>query len=234
MTPVNLFITAEEAAEQLGVSIATLYTYVSRRNIRSQRVPGTKKRQYWKADIDRILGGGSPSSAFAIAPGQQDSRITLVTPDGPYYRGQSALELSETATLEDVAALLWDVDRAPLFAAKPTGAPPELTSLYEILKTASGADKAIAILPFIERANPRAFDLSHAGLCRTGADVLRWYAAILAGRGRPSDDALHVQAAGLAGGGDEVADLFRRLLVISADHGFGAGTSAVRAVASTA
>jgi citrate synthase len=230
---VDLYLDAEQAAAELGVSIATLYTYISRRGIRSQQVPGTKKRQYWKADIERMKKPKGKARSAAQSKDQQDSKLTLLTPDGPFYRGQSAIELSETYTLEDTAALLWDVDRDSVFGSGTATSPVELRNLYKVFKDTSIADKAIGILPFIERANPRAFDLSHDGMCRTGADLLRWYAAIFAGRETTSSDPLHIQTAAVCGGGDEVADLIRRVLVISADHGFGAGTYAIRAVAST-
>lgn len=229
----ELYINAEEAAAELGVSITTLYTYISRRGIRSQQVPGTKKRLYWRSDIERIRAGKGHASISPAVIGQQDSELTLLTPDGPYYRGQSAIELSDTHTLEETAALLWGVEAESVFGDAPAMAPANLRALYAVFKDASLADKAIGILPSIERANPRAYDLSHEGMCRTGADLMRWYAALFTERDRTSCEPLHIQTAAVCQGGDEVADLIRRILVVSADHGFGAGTYAVRAVAST-
>jgi citrate synthase len=229
----DLYINAEEAAAQLGVSITTLYTYISRRGIRSQQVPGTKKRLYWRSDIERIRAGKGHTVISPAVIGQQDSELTLLTPDGPYYRGQSAIELSESYTLEETAALLWGVDSTSVFGDTPAVAPVKLRALYDVFKDATLADKAIGILPSIERANPRAYDLSHEGMCRTGADLMRWYAAFFTDREKTSCEPLHIQTAAVCNGGDEVADLIRRILVISADHGFGAGTYAVRAVAST-
>jgi len=40
----------------------------------------------------------------------------------------------------------------------------------------------MALLPMIERANPRLYDLSKAGIARAGADLTRWYAAIMVER----------------------------------------------------
>src|SRR5260370_4182719 len=51
-----LYTTAKEAAAALGVSIPTLYAYVSRGLIRSQGVAGSRNRRYWKVDIDRLKG----------------------------------------------------------------------------------------------------------------------------------------------------------------------------------
>jgi len=41
----------------------------------------------------------------------------------------------------------------------------------------------------IERANPRLYDLSKAGIARAGADLTRWYAAIMVGASGPSSAA---------------------------------------------
>ena len=227
----ELYMSARDAAAELGVSINTLYSYVSRKRLRTREVPGTRERIYWRADIARTKAGKGKRGETAQQPDGTD--ITLLTPKAPFYRGRNAIELAETMTLEQVAALLWQVDEGAAFDTAAPVMPPELPRLSVLLSDAITTDKAIALLPFLEQANPRAFDLSHAGMCRTGADVLRWYAAILTDADRPSNDPLHQQVARHLGASDEVADAIRRLLVLSADHGFGAGTYAVRAVAST-
>jgi citrate synthase len=229
----GLYISAEEAAERLGVSVTTLYAYVSRKGIRSQRVAGSRRRRYWKSDIDRVVGVGSPQTPARAGGLSRDTEITLVTQEGPYYRGQSATALSRTATLEETAALLWRADLSEVFSDTLPQAPPHLAAHLKLLAGASAADRATALFPFIEIANPRAYDLSHAGMGRTGADVLRWYAAMLIKAPAPRRDPLHVTLARGLRVSDDWADLIRRVLVLSADHGFEPGTYAVRAVAST-
>ena len=228
----ELYISAAEAAAELGVSVQTLYTYVSRKQIRSQKLEGTRERRYWKPDIERVKGGERLTGG-TFSGLKQDTDITLVTSEGPFYRGESGIKLSDTYSLEQLAAHLWQIAETEAFSDCLPVAPPELNDLAPILKNASSTDKAIALLPFLESANPRAFDFSHRGMCRSGADVLRWYAAILTDRDTPSADPLHIQIGSYINGGPEIADLVRRLLVLSADHGFRAGAYAVRAVAST-
>src|SRR6266436_1178427 len=63
-----LYITAKEAAGALGVSIPTLYAYVSRGLIRSQRVPGSRNRRYWKVDIERLKGRRVPDEQHESPP----------------------------------------------------------------------------------------------------------------------------------------------------------------------
>ncbi len=228
----DLYMSAEAAALELGVSVTTLYAYVGRKQIRSRKVEGTRQRHYWRADIERIKRGDKTAVGDGEIVGR-DSDITLVTPDGPFYRGHSAIELSDSFSLEQTAALLWGVDQDAIFSQPPSQPPPELSQLSGLLAGASSTDRAIALLPFFEHANPRAFDLSALGMARSGADVMRWYAALLCDLERPAADPLHEQVAASVGGGEPVAGLVRRALVLSADHAFGAGTYAVRAVAST-
>lgn len=227
----ELYMSAREAASMLGVNVTTLYSYVSRKKLRTMQVPGSRERHYWRADIERVRLGKGKRSESASLPDVTD--LTLLTPKAPYYRGKNVIELAESYTLEQVASLLWQVEEDFAFADALPYVPSELQSMGNLLAHATSTDKAIALLPFLEQANPRAFDLSHGGMCRTGADVLRWYAAILTDADRPSSAPLHIQIARHLKASDEVADAIRRLLVLSADHGFGAGTHAVRAVAST-
>jgi citrate synthase len=228
----DLYVSAQAAAEMLGVNLPTLYAYVSRKKIRSQPIPGTRRNRYWRADIERVAGGGE---APAERPGglRRETDITLITEQGPHYRGESAVRLSETRSVEDVAALLWQADRSTVFTRALPNAPAQLPEMLRLLSGTSAADRATALFPFIEVANPRAYDLTRDGMRQTGVDVLRWLAAFLIKAHSPSSDPLHVSVARGLGASEDMADLIRRVMVLSADHGFEPGTYAVRAVAST-
>lgn len=229
----DLYIGAEEAAAELGVSVPTLYAYVSRKQIRSRKIPGERRRQYWRPDIDRVRNG-APAPAGSMFEVKQQTQISLITPAGHYYRGVSALKLAETHTLEQTASLLWECDEKLAFGErKPRTITAFKTIAYELMEAATTPDKAIALFPLLEHGNPQAFDLGHDGLCRTGGDIVRWYAALLTGADKVSTEPLHLQIAKSLKCSAKESDLLRRLLVLSADHGFAAGTAAVRAVAST-
>lgn len=227
----QLYITAEDAAARLGVTVTTLYAYVGRKNIRSQKVPGSRQRRYWLPDVERAAKGGPRGANGSGLSTTTD--ITLLTPDGPYYRGQSALDLADHATLEQVCSLLWEVEEAEAFGGRTAALPPLWARLRQDLAHETTTDTAIAMLPLLEHSNPRAYDLSRLGMARSGAEIMRCYAAILTGMDSPDTAPLHLQIAGAFDKTPEAAELIRRLLVLSADHGFGAGTHAVRAVAST-
>src|SRR6267154_4282549 len=132
-----LYTTAKEAAGALGVSVPTLYAYVSRGLIRSQGMPGSRNRRYWKVDIERLKGRGvaeeqheGPPPSGARTEGLvNETKITLLTPHGLYYRGRDVAELAETETFESVAALLWEADPAMIFGKSLPSAPPSLARL---------------------------------------------------------------------------------------------------------
>src|SRR5260221_12311977 len=95
------FVNAAEAARALGVTITTLYAYVGRKGIRTQRVTGSRQTRYWWPDIDQIRRKEKRAEVQQKPVGvTQETKITLMTQRGPYYRGTSALELAKTHTLE--------------------------------------------------------------------------------------------------------------------------------------
>src|SRR5436309_9265131 len=120
-------LTAQQAADALGVTTATLYAYTSRGQLRSEPIPGRpRQRRYYREDIERLQDRKEArrDPAKAAARGLHwggpvlESGITLIQNGRFYYRGHDAVTLAETATLEEVAMLLWAAEageRARLF-----------------------------------------------------------------------------------------------------------------------
>jgi citrate synthase len=228
----RLWVTAKQASAALGVSLPTLYAYVSRKLIRSRSVRGSRRRGYWKADIDRLSGEQPTTEHSNVALGLiNETKITLLTEQGLYYRGRNVVDLAETETFESVAALLWEADVRAIFTERMPAVPKSYATLKRGLGDLTVAERAMALLPMIERANPRLYDLSKAGIARAGADLTRWYAAIIAGANGPSCAPLHEFIVTTLGAPSAAADVVRRLLILAADHEFDPTTFAVRAVA---
>lgn len=229
-----LYMSAEEAAAALNVSISTLYTYVSRKNIRSHKPRGARSSRYLRSDIESLKSGISVDHARDATSGlMSHSALTLVTEGGSYYRGQSAIELSHSGSLEDAAALLWDVgDRDPFAEAMPAVSL-ELERLLKATEGYNAVDRLTMLLPAIEAANPRAYDLSKPGFLRSGVDILRWATAIFFKQERPVAGLTHSVIAQATGSSPELADALRRVLVLSADQGLEPSTYAVRATSNT-
>src|SRR5215472_6752756 len=116
------WLTAEEAIASLGVSRQTLYAYVSRSRIGAVAAPDDPRRSlYDAADVRRLAERNrSGRSRRAVAASTISwgepilaSAITRIEGGRLEYRGQDAVALSDTATLEQVAALLWQTDSLP-------------------------------------------------------------------------------------------------------------------------
>lgn len=123
------YIDAATASARLEISRPTLYAYVSRGQVRSRQIAGTRKREYSVSDIDGLLQRKSarrdPNAAAVKTLGFRglpvlESELTLIEDGDLFYRGASAIELARSATLEDVAHRLWGqpiYDDAPLVPA---------------------------------------------------------------------------------------------------------------------
>src|SRR5580704_5777423 len=110
-----MLLSARETADRLGVKLDTLYAYVSRGLLRSVEIADSRERHYDADTVERFRAGrGSrghtPAETLVPVIG---SAICLIENHRLYYRGEDAIALAETATLEDVAELLWQEKSAP-------------------------------------------------------------------------------------------------------------------------
>jgi len=227
------YVSAEDASRLLGVSRTTLYAYVSRKGIRSKPVPGTREHRYRRTDVEQIKARRSKASAPGLRDEPAiDSRITILREDDLLYRGRSAAELAETASFEQVAARLWDVESSVFDQPPPRGSR-LFDTLDALLAGEAGVDRALAHIPFLEQANPRAYDLSPSGMAATGVDIVRWLTAIILCRSSASPDPIHLQFEHALALQPEQTELLRRVLILAADHGVNENTYAVRMVAKT-
>jgi citrate synthase len=222
------WITAEAALGRLGIARQTLYAYVSRGLVRTRPAERDPRRSlYDPRSIDALLERRHRGRARqAVAASTIDfgepvlaSRITRIANGGLLYRGRDAIELATTATLEEVAALLWE---APIF-------PP---------LRASGFVPAEPRSP-IARCLRRVASLTGPAIWARGAAALHADAAALLRRiaeaacNARAGGAVHTAMARAWGVDAAGADLIRRALVLCADHELNASAFAVRVVAST-
>src|SRR5215469_5309583 len=136
-----LYLTAGEAAAELSVSPATLYAYVSRGLVRSEPGETARSRRYRAEDVralkDRrtplVEGQGLRAADLPV----MDSAVCTITEDGPIYRGVNAVALSEAATLEQAATLLWGATDSDPFAK--TNLPIVSPAMHRILEATCDA-----------------------------------------------------------------------------------------------
>ena len=226
-------LTAEEAAEHLGVSRATLYAYVSRGLVASEPGPGpSRARRYPRGPWTSSAAAASaiatvrwPPSGRSTGACRCSTRRSRSSADGRlYYRGRDAVELSRSAAFEQVAALLWtgdEHDAAGLFpgdgAAGVDPGPAEVpiaTRLCEHLVAA--ADRTLVTLGSRPAATLRAAGRAVEGL--------------FAAAGARGDGTLAERLA--RGWRTDAHDDLRAALVLCADHELNVSSFTARCVAS--
>jgi citrate synthase len=106
---------ASEAAEFLNISKPTLYAYVSRGFIRSERGPDQRSRIYQRFDLERLKQrkrirkepGTEMSGALHWGSPLLDSSLTLIANGQFFYRGEEVTGLASSRTFLEVATWLW-------------------------------------------------------------------------------------------------------------------------------
>ena len=225
------WMTAEQALALLGTKSQTLYANVSRGRIRAKPDPAdTRRSLYFGDDVRRLAVRSSGRRKTEVVAEEAirwgdpvlSSAISTVSDGRLFYRGRDAARLSETATLEDMAALLWAMKR-PLDLARRSEWLPEgdgdrtLAAAFVAL-----AQRAPGELPSLGRSM-FALHAEAEGVLAAVADSFA--------PGAP-EKPLHLRLA--AGWGREAAaDAIRRALVLLADHELNASTFAARITAST-
>ena len=238
----NELITAAQACALLGISTATLYAYVSRGLLASRPGPDHRSRVYLRAEVQRLAQrkragrGAARGAAQSLDRGLPvlETRISLIRPDSPYYRGQSAVEaVRNGATLEDIARLLWDCGEQDPFAAPfATTWPARVDALASDARLPP-IERALACIPLLALDVRQAFNPALPVRREIAATLLRHNAALLVARA-PDPRPVHELLADAWRPGDAAfAELVRAALGLCADHELNVSAFAARVVAST-
>ncbi len=120
------WMTLDEACGVLGVRPQTVYAYVSRGKLEATADPAdTRRSLYRREDVVRLAKRNqagrkretvATSTLFGAEPSIPTALCTFVR-GRPHYRGLDAVTLARSATLEEVAQLLWGAEQAVEFAA---------------------------------------------------------------------------------------------------------------------
>ncbi|MGX9713289.1 citrate synthase family protein [Janthinobacterium lividum] len=230
MAAMNNDLSALDAARLLGVSLPTLYSYVSRGLLASVSNGTSRRKRYPQEDVLRLAarkndakrGGQTAVAAMHWGLPVLETRISHILDGRLLYRGCDATALARHATLEAAAGLLWDDGASDYFRQDAPALPQGLASGQDATPLAH-AMLAMAILG----AKP-----APAAMLQYGPELMRILAAALL-QAPPSALPLHQQLANAWNADAEQAELLRATLVLLADHELNASTFAVRCVAST-
>jgi len=240
--PTSNFMNATEAAAALGISLPTLYAYVSRGMLSSSADSQGKHRLYDSAEVRRLArrkedgkrAGKVAQKVLDWGVPVLESSITLVAKGRLLYRGHDAMELARTASLEDIAALLWecsprriaDAPAAPLAAA-------QWAAWLKLWGDSTPLDRALVLLPAAAAQMPRVWALGRDAQLDTACAVMRLLAAAMISAA-PSNEPLHRQLASAWNVRNrQQTSLLRATLVACADHELNASTFTVRCITST-
>lgn len=229
MAAMNNDLSAPDAARLLGVSLPTLYSYVSRGLLASVSNGQSRRKRYPQEDVLRLAarkndakrGGQTAVAAMHWGLPVLETQISQILDGRLLYRGCEATALAESATLETAASLLWDDGAGDYFRQDAPVQQPGLASAPDAPPLA----RAMLAMAMLTPA-----DIAHS--LQSGPALMRLLAAALLGTA-PSALSLHRQLAQAWQADAEQTELLRAALVLLADHELNASTFAVRCVAST-
>ena len=235
-------LSARDTCEILGISQATLYAYVSRGLLESRPGPDHRSRLYSRQDVERLAQrkqvgrGAARGAAQSLDRGLPvlETQISLIRPDGPYYRGKSAIAaVHDGATLEDIARLLWDCGEQDPFAVEIDPHWPATVAAIASDARLPPLERAMSAIPLLALEVRHSFNSAPRVRHEIAATLLRHNAALLVAQA-PFAGPVHRLLAHCWKPDDEVfAELVRAALVVCADHELNVSAFAARVVAST-
>jgi citrate synthase len=240
MDPARVLIDVDEATRRLRVSRATLYAYVSRGLIHSERqAENGRAHLYALADVERLVWrktrARKPASAAATALSWGlpvlDTDISQISRGMLTYRDRPIGEFADTASTEQLATLLWNVPADPFPGANfdPAGVA-GWERLAALLANDSPIDRAIALMSLLRREVWARHWPASPG--QNEARLVQALACAATGRALDTSLPLHLAIA-RAWNAPDAADTIRRILVCSADHELNTSAFTARVVAST-
>jgi len=229
------WISLTEAIRQLGVRPQTMYAYVSRGRVavipdprdprkslyRGEDVAGLRKRKQQGRNRETLAAG----TIFGDEPCIYTA-LTSFARGRPFYRGQDVIRLSGSATLEEMAALLWGAESAIRFGAasapaQPAGAP------------GGSRTRAFSALAALAAQGHSTHGRIERALHAEAGDLVGTLTQAFGALPQDADLPLHQQFAKAWGQDLAVAEHLRKSMVLVADHELTSSAFAARIAAST-
>jgi citrate synthase len=240
------YMSASEVAEELGISLPTLYSYVSRGLLRSEFAdPGKRTRRYHAEDVQRLKARREMrrnpqkvvDTALHWGTPMLPSALTLIEAGRFYYRGQDVLELACDRSVEQVAALLWTGDASKadtLFAQALPPMPPHIEAIAHLLHEVTPLERCQALLPLLANEDLAAYDFRPEPMALISARILRRMTLLATGQ----DDFPEVEGVAallqrvLVPRQARALPLLSAALILCADHELNVSSFTARCVAS--
>ncbi|WP_331447568.1 citrate synthase [Streptomyces xanthochromogenes] len=161
-------LTTREAAERLGVKPETVYAYVSRGQLSSERAPGGRGSTFDAREVDALARRGARREPAAASTGELSFRtaITLIDRDRYYFRGVDAVELATAHGFEEVVEWVWtgEFSRGPRFTAPQRFLDAARLAVHALPVHSSSMDRLRVAAVAVSAADPLRFDLDPAAV----------------------------------------------------------------------
>jgi citrate synthase len=170
------WLPAVEATARLGVKPQTLYAYVSRGLVRSERIPGSRARRYRRDDVERLALRARRTTSTAGLDVVVDTALTLLDPDGTLaYRGWDVVAAARQATYETVAEWLWTGERAteaPVWRAPDASVKVGRAVQRALPRDATVPERVRVVVPALAVADPLRYDRRPDAVVATARTLL--------------------------------------------------------------
>jgi citrate synthase len=239
------YLTAQQVASELDVKSSTVYAYVSRGLVRSEETGGSRRdRRYLAEDVEKLKAkkqsrrnpDGIAERALYVGSPVLDSEITLITDETLYYRGQDAMLLAASETIERVAALIWtgslDGEIPEIHATDYELRPTSLTEFAAKLSAVDPVARLQILLPLVAEHDVGAYDLRPEAVVRSGSRIFRSMTRILVGNDLPLTSAAETLARSWRKDSGLTSSLLDAALILCADHELNTSTFTARCAAS--
>lgn len=241
------FMTAQQAADELGVKIGTIYAYFSRGLIRSRASQeGQRHRLYSRDDVTRLLI--RRQMRVRLDPPAEDilqwaapvleTGISLIEDGQLYYCGIPIEEVALMLSAEELASLVWTDDATNAHSLFDCRRHPSASKYRRMLNDLDiDRDNLFSlpsfqiILPIAMADDPIAFDLRQDSIALSGARILRLLTSLAAGD-VPEDISLaEMLQRGWQPDDERSIRFFDLALIICADHQVKLATFSARVAA---
>ncbi|MGW7686223.1 citrate synthase [Kribbella sp. NPDC054772] len=242
------YLTTAEVARRLQVKPETIYAYVSRGMLTSVRARGRRGSLFAASEVDRLASRSVEHSGVVE---RIESQLTLLQDDELCYRGHPARTLATTATVEQVAHLLW-TNEQPTPASEehqaptvgPTGAGRNAAfvvgregvmlarrAMEVVPDEARLTDRLRVAVAVLGAADPLRFDLSTPSVTAAAGTLIETLVAALPGP-TTARTTLGGRLWPKLSDHEPRPELLDAALILLADHGLAVSTVAARVAAS--
>lgn len=239
MVDTDQYLSSVKAAEFLGVSVPTLYAYVSRGLVESLPGDSGRERLYRLSELRKLRD--SRAKTRDTSPGlvpvpvaRIETRLAGISAGSLRYRGLDAVKLASSRSIGEVAALLWngEMKRGPELFAERLDLPPIWKSIASHTGELSRLDAFQIVLPIAAEADPGAYHLTPEGAARTGARILHLLTDVAAfGEETSRNGIAETLQQAWASRTPRAAEVIRSAVILCADHEPSLTTNVARTIA---